>query len=355
MTFKKGFCTHCRGDERNRIFAVNKDADVCYCPNCTAAMKPKEAINNYTWLISSHLKKASKALFESTEYLLAYQTFAHVIDLDDTVKVAYFGRLLSLVYLSTLRTSKIGFALLLHRQQAKLYHYQENAKEYFNLLWLLLDALDSYETRMKKRVSAHNVFYDTDCIVLYLKRIEEIRKYKAYIAEEAAYFVGSNKEQFQVIVDRARSMDENYSGVFQQRFVTGDGKSYLFSAFDSNGNPIIKLQANIPLQSVHHLQPTNLYPKDGKKSAIKDEIYLNNVQLSKLVALSVPVAIILLVAVIVGIIASFMIPNQPIKLIIYIVSAMLLPTSLVLAILHFSWKNRLKKKYYNGTNPFIFK
>ena len=103
--FKKGFCTHCRGDEKSRIFNVNKDAEVCYCPHCTHAMKPKEAIGNYTWLISSYLKKASSALFESTEYLYAYQTFAHVIDLDDTVKVAYFGRLLSLVYLSTLRTS----------------------------------------------------------------------------------------------------------------------------------------------------------------------------------------------------------------------------------------------------------
>ena len=79
-SFKKGFCTHCKGDERARIFEVNKDADVCYCPHCAHTMKPKEAIGNYSYLISSYLKKASKALFESTEYLYAYQTFAHVID-----------------------------------------------------------------------------------------------------------------------------------------------------------------------------------------------------------------------------------------------------------------------------------
>ena len=355
MAFKRGFCTHCKGDERNRIFAVNKDADVCYCPNCTAAMKPKEAMNNYTWLISSHLKKASKALFETTEYLLAYQTFAHVIDLDETVKVAYFGRLLSLVYLSTLRVSKISSALLLHRQQAKLYHYQENAKEYFNFLWLLLDALDRYESRMKRRIVNHNVFYDTDCIELYLKRIDEIRKYKTYIAEEATYFVNSNKEQFQSVVDRAKSTEERYAGVFQQRFITGDGLSYLFSGFDSNGNPQINLQANIPPQVSHHITPASLYPKDGKKSTIKDEIYINNVQLSKLVAFSVPVAIILLAAVVTAIIISFIITNPTAKLLIYIISALLLPLSMVLIILHFTWKNRLKKKYYNGTNPFIFK
>ena len=286
---------------------------------------------------------------------MAYQTFAHIIDLDDTVKVAYFGRLLSLVYLSTLRTSKIGFALLLHRQQAKLYHYQENAKEYFNFLWLLLDALDRYESRMKRRIVNHNVFYDTDCIALYLKRIDEIRKYKAYIAEEATYFVNSNKEQFQSVVDRAKSTEERYSGIFQQRFIAGDGKSYLFSGFDNNGNPEINLQANIPPQVSHHIQPASLYPKDGKKSSIKDEIYLNNLQLSRLVALSVPMAIILLATVATGLIISFIITSQTAKLLIYIISALLLPTSLILIILHFSWKNRLKKKYYNGTNPFIFK
>ena len=355
MAFKKGFCTHCRGDERNRIFAVNKEADVCYCPNCTAAMKPKEAINNYIWLISSHLKRASRALFESTEYLLAYQTFAHVIDLDETVKVAYFGRLLSLVYLSTLRTSKIELALLLHRQQAKLYHYQENAKEYFNFLWLLLDALDRYESRMKKRIMTHGVFYEPECVTLYLKRIDEIRKYKAYIAEEAAFFVESNKEQFQVIVDRARSTEDNYNSIFQDRFVTGDGSSYLFSEFDSNGNPVINIQPDIPLQVVHHFQPSSLAPKDSQITLIKDEIYLNNLPLSRLVSISIPLAIILLATVVAGIIASIFIPSTTAKLLIYIISAMLLPTSMVLAILHFSWKNRLKKKYYNGTNPFIFK
>ena len=355
MAFKKGFCTHCRGEERNRIFAVNKEADVCYCPNCTASMKPKEAINNYINLISYHLKKASKALFESKEYLLAYQTFAHVIDLDETVKVAYFGRLLSLVYLSTLRTSKIGFALLLHRQQAKLYHYQENSKEYFNFLWLLLDALDRYEARMKKRILNRDVFYDVDCVTLYLKRIDEIRKYKAYIAEEAHYFVNSNKEQFQVIIDRAKKTEDTYSGVFQQRFVTGDGNSYLFSEFDSNGNPKINLQANIPVQTVHHFQQASLNPKDGKKSDIKDEIFASNSSMSKFIAISIPLAIILLAAVATGMIASIMIPSPTVKLLIYIISALLLPASLVLVALHFSWKNRLKKNYYNGTNPFIFK
>ena len=82
---------------------------------------------------------------------------------------------------------------------------------------------------------------------------------------------------------------------------------------------------------------------------------MNNLTLSNLVKMSIPLAIFLLVVVIAGIIASFIIEPKAIKLMIYIISASLVAASLVLVILHFAWKNSLKKKYYNGTNPFIFK
>ena len=97
------------------------------------------------------------------------------------------------------------------------------------------------------------------------------------------------------------------------------------------------------------------YPKDNKKSKIRDDVFLNNLTLARLVSFSVPLAIILLVVAIVGVIISFFIPSTIVKILIYIGSAFLLIGSLLLIILHFSWKNRLKKKYYNGTNPFIFK
>ena len=98
-----------------------------------------------------------------------------------------------------------------------------------------------------------------------------------------------------------------------------------------------------------------LNPKENKKNLIRDDIYLNNLTLSNLVKISVPLAIFLFVVVVAGIIASFFIEPKAIKLLIYIVGASLLAASFVLVILHFAWKNSLKKKYYNGTNPFIFK
>ena len=353
-SFKRGFCTHCHGEERSRIFAVNKDAGVCYCPHCTHAMSPKEAMGNYRWLISFHLKRASRALFETNEYLLAYQTFAHVLDIDDTIKVAYFGRLLSLVYLSTLRTSKVKFALIMHRQQSKFCHYQDTSREYFNFLWLLLDALDQYEARILKRVTTHGIFYDTECIELYLKRIYETRQYKQYIQEEAEYFLASNKEQFKVVLERARNSEDDFNGVLQQRFVTTDGSSYAFSNY-VDGNPIISLREEVPLQTIHHFKPASLYSKENKKILLPDEIFTSNLQLARFVSAFVPVAVALLLIVFIALVTSLITGNKEFILAMAIISALILPASAALVFMHFMWKNRLKKKYYNGTNPFILR
>ena len=208
---------------------------------------------------------------------------------------------------------------------------------------------------MIKRLTNHGVFYDIDCVSLYLKRMEEIKNYKKYIAEEAHYFIESNKEQFQIIYDRVKDAENEYNTAFNQRFVTADGYSYYFVEFNNSGKAIINLQEDIPQQIVHRFKPLSLYPKENKKNLISDEIYWNNLQLSRLVSISIPLAIFLLVVVAGGIITSLFVDKQQIKLLIYIIGALLLPASLMLVVLHFSWKNRLKKKYYNGTNPFIFK
>ena len=60
MALKRGFCTHCQGDEIQRIFNVNKEAEICYCPVCAHPMQPKDAIVNYRNLISHHLKSRGR-------------------------------------------------------------------------------------------------------------------------------------------------------------------------------------------------------------------------------------------------------------------------------------------------------
>ena len=356
MALKKGFCTHCEGEETLRLFDVNDKAEICYCPHCMAEMQPKEAIDNYRELISFYLKKASKALFESTEYLVAYQTFAHIIDLNDTIKVAYFGRLLALVYLSTLRESKINFAYIMHRQEAKdKFHFKETSTEYFNFLILLLDALDQYETNMKKRLLFHDCFYDLDCIILYLKRVEEIRSYKDFIASEANFFFKANKEQFKEIIDRVDQDQAHYDAVFKETYPTLDGYSYIFYKFDNQGLPLVTLKDGAHTYKIHHFRNAFLYDRDNKKSRIRDDIYLSKLTLSRLISVSVPLAIVFFLLAVGAAIGGFFINAETTQIIVYSLAALLTSVSLMLVILYFVSKHRYNKKYYSGTNPFIFK
>ena len=355
MALKKGFCTHCKGDEDLRIFDVNKDAEVCYCPHCMAAMPPKEAIANYNALIANYLKHASKALFDSTQYLEAYQTFAHIIDLNETIKVAHFGRIISMVHLSTLRKSKIEFALSLHRQEApKWCHYAETVEEYYHFLLLLLDALASYETRIKKRITTHGIYYDMDCVILYLQRIKEIKDYKEFVAQEAKYFVDNGKEQFKDIIGMVDVSMHAYEEVYNDKYVTADGYTYLFAGFDSNGLPLVSIKDSNPNVDLRR-HKIELYPKDNKKSPIKDEIYPNKLPMFRLFMASIPAASFLFTLAIVGIVFSFIITSSVAKAFILLAAALAILSGLVFFTLHFTWKNALKKKYYNGMNPFILK
>ena len=359
MALKRGFCTHCQGDEKLRIFNVNKSAEVCYCPHCTHPMQPKDAVDNYRHMISHHLKRASMYLFESTEYLSAYQEFAHIIDLDDSIRAAYYGRLLSLVQLSTLRTSKINFAFLMHRQEMRIFHSADICVEYYHFLVLLLDALDTYETKMKKRLTNHGYFYDTDCVVLYLKRLDEIRSYKDFIVTEAEYFIdikaNNNDESFMEVVKRVEEDHKNYDEIFKSSFVTANGLTYKFVTFGNDNNPTIAIDSKAQMQKPRFKKQIYLNPKDNKKSRIRDDIYLNNLPLSKLVTVSIPLAIIFLILGVGAVVLGLFVDSVALKYLLFITAGMLASGSLMLIILHFSFKARLKRTYYNGTNPFILR
>ena len=359
MALKRGFCTHCQGDEKLRIFNVNKGAEVCYCPHCTHPMQPKEAIESYRHMIAHHLKRASMYLFESTEYLLAYQEFAHIIDIDDSIRAAYYGRLLSLVHLSTLRTSKINFAFMMHRQEMRIFHSADICVEYYHFLVLLLDALDTYETKMKKRLTNRGVFYDTDCVVLYLKRLDEIRSYKDFIVSEAEYFIdikaNNNDDSFKEVVKRVEENHKEYDEIFKSSFVTGNGFTYKFVTFGNDNIPTIAIDSKTPAQKPRLKKQISLVPKDNKKSPIRDDIFLNNLPLSRLVTVSIPLAVIFLVLGVAAVVFGLILDNPILKYTLFVTAAMLASGSLMLFILHFSFKNRLKRTYYNGTNPFILK
>ena len=148
---------------------------------------------------------------------------------------------------------------------------------------------------------------------------------------------------------------ENYQRLLSSTYITADGYSYVFYKFSNDGTPLITLQSQASAKMQRKFKTIYLVPKDSKKSGIRDDIYLNNLPLSRLVSISIPFAILLLLVAISGVVFSFIVEGQFEKMLLYIGSGAILLVSLILFILHFAWKSRLRKKYYNGTNPFIFK
>ena len=249
--------------------------------------------------------------------------------------------------------------MALHKQEApKWFHYTETVTEAFQFMGLLIYALDTYEARLRKRITLHNgPFYDVDCVILYLRRLDEIREYKEFIISEANVFVENGKEQFKEIAERLERDKAHYVSAFKEVFHTVDGFTYTFQHFDNNRNPIGAVKNDHPNvePEKNKKRKIELYPKDGKKSLIKDELFANNLTLARLVNVSVPVALILFITAAICLIASFPIPNLVATIVLLSFSIVLVAISVVLFILHFVWKNEHNKKYYKGTNPFILK
>lgn len=356
MALRKGFCTRCKGEDKKRIFSVNKDATTCFCPNCMAELKPKVAIENYKDLLSSYLKKGSESLFETTEYFLAYRTFAHIIEINRTIKTAYYGRILSLLYLSTLRKSYINSACSLHKKEAEnMFHFQETVHDYFHFLNLLLNALDAYETRMKKRITSNNLFIDADCVILYLTRIEEIRNYKLFIASEAQLLIDNDKEKFKEIVDRVSHSLKRFDDILKETYPITNGNNYAFLKYCENNVPLITLSPEKHKIKSFRFRTISLYSERKGHFLINDRVYKNNLLISRLVKISIPLGTFLCVSAIVGFVFAFIAESAWLKIILNIYSFSAISFSIALLILDFLWKKQLKNKYYNGIDPFILK
>ena len=70
---------------------------------------------------------------------------------------------------------------------------------------------------------------------------------------------------------------------------------------------------------MHHIKEgISLYPKDNKKSAIRDDIYLNNLPLSRLVRVSLPLEIVLVVLAVIGFIFAAVNEDKVIKTLLFV-------------------------------------
>ena len=139
------------------------------------------------------------------------------------------------------------------------------------------------------------------------------------------------------MVNRVKESSKYYDHVFSEQYVTADGFAYAFNTFGVDSLPSIMMVSDQPQRVAHRVKPINLYPKDNKKSPIRDSIYLNNLPLSRLVAVSIPLAVLMLIACIAAIVFGIVLKTTILKVLLFASAVILASSSLLLFILHFSF------------------
>ncbi len=231
---KKGYCHNCNKDyEVRRIFDVNSDAKYCYCPHCGKRYRPKVVINAYDRVIARYLKRANFYLRNANEYLLAYNLFAYVLELEPENKSAKLGRLLSLSYLSSLRRNRfVEVRELLDMEKAD-FHGAKIKSEYSSILLGLDRCSNKYMEKAKKKLTFRTYFYDVECIKLYYRHVGEVIKLKRLLLEELSMIDDSKGAE--VVSESIKALENEYNNIN----FTVDGHDHLFANYSKNGDPLI--------------------------------------------------------------------------------------------------------------------
>lgn len=347
MALKKGFCSHCYKKKKKEVFfSVNKDAEICYCPSCMQQLVPNEAIDDYNLYLTHHIMKAKKLLYNDTNFYEAYVHFAKIIEIEEDNEVGHYGRLLSLIYMSTLRISKFKEVMILFQSESNLYHSFKDKLYYLKFLKKINRAVEEYDARYIKRLSFKDYFYSIECIQLYFDRKSEIINLKNLLLNEADYLL-EQEEDIKVInfkKDIEKSIKE-LNKQFKEKVICINGLTYSNIGFSSRGDVLLSSDGKKKFVAIKTFKRI-LSEKEGRGFLIKDHVYPDNIHLAHLMNVAIPFSIVFLVLALAS--SSLMIMSQTLfpsykPLFIYLTIGFgfcLLATM----VLHLWWRRKLKKR-----------
>ncbi|MCR5185220.1 MAG: hypothetical protein K6C32_03990 [Bacilli bacterium] len=344
-SLKRAYCTHCKTDnEMNRIFEVNPDANVCYCPYCMAELKPKEAIEDYKYFISTKLLKANRLLYQDTNFYVAYCAFAHIIEIDPKSVEARFGRISALIYMSTLRRSYFEDVITLTSQEASNYFRKlYNQERYLKMISKMNAAVDEYYRRFPKRVMYKDRFYDVKCVELYYTRLKEIITFKKFLLEEVDRIKGKleNGKADAEYIAIEKSIKE-LEMFFASKTVILDGTRYQAVQANEKGELLLS-SFEEKLNPINPKRIGKLDENDGKGHLIKDKVYPDNTYIAKLVKISLP-AMIAFIVLGIGALITYFVGPESLKLLFLILMIVFFVFGLTSLILFIIWKTKLAKR-----------
>ena len=181
MATKRGMCPFCKN---HNYFLVNPEAMSCFCGTNMHQISPVEAINTYNNYVDGLISKANNTLEVVGNSELAYQEFADVIELDNSITYPYLGRILCLIYMSKVRKSHVNDARVLLETTAE--EYFRKASEYpmiIHFLKKIVKVTEEYLDGVHRKLSLKGYFYDVQCLKLYLSHINEVMVFENSILE----------------------------------------------------------------------------------------------------------------------------------------------------------------------------
>lgn len=344
-TLKRAYCLKCRVvDERYPIFMVNPDAEVCYCPNCMRAFKPKVVIDEYNYFIAERIYKADMLLFRDTKFLEAYNAFANIIEIDHESVRARFGRILALVFMSKLRKSNFINAMTLFKSEADEYfHKGRDLVRYRKFLNRLNNALDEYLPRFTKKLTTKDRFYSAECVDLYFLRIHEILQFKAEILKEANYLYSKAQDvKAMGIANEIEQTIRETKVLFDQVAIDVDGYRYRVAKI-ANNRKVLVAQLDEKVNPLTHYIKRKLDDDEEKGKLIGDKVYPDNTHIAALIKGAIPLMIITFFIASGAFVASFFI-DEKYKLYSYIGGSVFVLTAIITFICYLVWKIKLGKR-----------
>jgi len=292
-----GYCKKCQiYGEPPRFIDVNTEHSVIICPKCGTRMTPKQAMTNYDNFFEGLYKEAEILLFRARNYQGAYKAFAKIIDYRPDDVIARYGRILSLVYLSTLRHTYFNEALLMFSEERKKYLRDKRYRlQYFTFIRESNKAVDKYRILLKKRLvyktkDGKEYFYDKDCVSLYFHRILQIKKFKEMFLEECNFLKTKlEDDSFDSLMNFLEVEIKELDNILKTKVVDLEGYKHTFNRVSDDDIPIIGRSDVKDLKVPTKVKRRALVEKKGVAKGINDQIYYGTKAIYTLSKIAVPI------------------------------------------------------------------
>lgn len=347
-SLKKAYCPHHKTEnELDRIFSVNPDAEVCYCPICMSELKPKEAIENYNYFIAAKITKAERLLYRDTRFYEAYCAFGRIIEIDPNSYRARFGRILSLVYMSKLRKTHFAdAALLLEGESEKYFNKIKDQISYIKFLQRINAALDEYKKRLYRKITIKDRFYNADCVELYFERIHEILGLKNLILDGLQRCSAKvEEERISHLLKSVETSVKELNKEFNSAVATPDGTRYKVEKVVNDKQILIsKLDERLNPYNRYIKYKLNENEKQGR--LLKDKVYPDNSHLTLLTNIALPLMVILYALSAITCIAIILFKDYPYRFALYVSFALFIAAAIASTVLFIVWKEQLAKRHH---------